>query len=281
MQVYRSLSKVFPRSFTAKVFFLAFCGTHVPLIALVAYVLWTSTDLAEHLSVVLVILAATLVGTSATWFALKAILRPIYKIEAAMRAFEEDEWIEPLPQDMQDELGLLMQRTSRLMQRVRTRIRDTEQSADTDPLTGLLNRRGFDRRVASLGTGAVIALDLDRFKEINDAYGHELGDEVLKHVARVLGSNLRRQDVIARFGGEEFVAFLPGVSRNEALVAAERLRGAIEQTISVEDRRVTISVGVSLGSKCLTTLISHADKATYESKRLGRNRVSVLIPTTA
>lgn len=146
MQVYRSLSKVFPRSFTAKVFFLAFCGTHVPLISLIAYVLWTGTDLADHLTVILVILAATLVGTAATWMALKAILRPIYKVEAAMRAFEEDEWIEPLPQDMDDELGHLMRHTSRLMQRVRTRIRDTQHSADSDPLTGLLNRRGFDRR---------------------------------------------------------------------------------------------------------------------------------------
>lgn len=281
MQVYRSLSKVFPRSFTAKVFFLAFCGTHVPLITLVSFVLWTGTDLADHLTVVLVVLAATLVGTGATLMALKAILRPIYKVEAAMRAFEEGEWIEPLPQDMDDELGRLMQRTSRLMHRVRTRIRDTELSADTDPLTGLLNRRGFDRRVASLGTGAIVALDLDRFKDINDAYGHEFGDKVLQQVASVLGSNLRRQDVLARFGGEEFVAFLPGVSRNEAVVAGERLRGAIAQSIRVKDRVVTASVGVSLGSTCLASLISHADKATYESKRLGRNKVSVQVVPAA
>jgi diguanylate cyclase (GGDEF)-like protein len=180
-----------------------------------------------------------------------------------MRAFEEDEWIEPLPQDMEDELGRLMQRTSRRMKRVRTRIRDTELSADTDPLTGLLNRRGFDRRVASLGAGAVVALDLDRIKEINDEHGHKLGDKVLQQVARVLGSNLRCQDVPAQFGGEEFLVFLSGVSRNEAGVAGERLRGAVEQSSSIDDRTVTVSVGVSLGSKCLTTLISHADKATY------------------
>lgn len=95
----------------------------------------------------------------------------------------------------------------------------------------------------------------------------------------MLSSNLRRQDVLARFGGEEFVAFLPGVSRSEAVVAGERLRGAVAQSIRVEDRVVTVSVGVALGSKCIATLISHADKATYESKRLGRNRVSVLIPS--
>jgi diguanylate cyclase (GGDEF)-like protein len=275
MRVYRTLAKVFPRSFTAKVFFLAFRGTHVPLIALVAYVLGTSEDLAGHFGAVVVVLVATLIGTGATLLALKAVLRPIYRIERTMQEFEATGTIEPLPLDMNDELGRLMQRTVRMMNKLTVRIETSERSADTDPLTGLLNRRGFDRRVAASEPGAVLLFDLDHFKAVNDEHGHDAGDNVLQAVALIMAGAIRHQDTLARYGGEEFVIFLPGVTRSEAALVAERIRGDIEAGLAGRSARVTTSVGVSVGSTCVSSLLAQADQAAYAAKRLGRNRVLV------
>lgn len=276
MYVYRSLARVFPGSFTAKVFFLAFVGTHVPLITLIVYLLAGRDRLSEHLDVVLLVLLATLLGTALTLFALKAILRPVYKVEQAMRTFEEDGNIQPLPQDMQDELGQLMQRTTRLMQRQRERIETTQLSADTDPLTGVLNRRGFDRRISGAGQGAVLHFDLDHFKQINDTLGHDAGDLVLQQVTQVAATCLRRDDILARFGGEEFVIFLPDSTVEGAEATAERIRVAIAEKVRANGQPVTASVGVSHGQGSLAALIARADQATYQSKSGGRNRVTVL-----
>jgi diguanylate cyclase (GGDEF)-like protein len=281
MRVYRCLAKVFPRSFTAKVFFLAFCGTHVPLIALVAYVLGTSEDLAGHFGAVVVVLVATLIGTGATLLALNAILRPIYRIERTMREFEATGIIEPLPLDMDDELGRLMQRTVRMMNKLTVRIENSERSADTDPLTGVLNRRGFDRRVAASEPGAVLLFDLDHFKAVNDEHGHDAGDSVLKAVAQIMAGAIRNQDTLARFGGEEFVIFLPGVTRSEAALVAERIRAQVEAGPSGRKAKITTSVGVSLGSSGVSSLLVQADQAAYEAKRLGRNRVSIFTEVSA
>ncbi|GHC61475.1 GGDEF domain-containing protein [Neogemmobacter tilapiae] len=276
MRIYKALARLFPGSFTAKVFFLAFVGTHVPLIVLIAYLLGGPDGLSQHLDILAMVLVATLVGTAATLFALKAILRPVYQVERAMQRFEDEGIIAPLPQDMQDELGRLMQRAGRMMARLQDRIETTQRSADTDPLTGVLNRRGFERRTARDGSGAVLHFDLDHFKAINDRLGHDAGDQVLQDVARLVADGLRQDDVLARFGGEEFVVFLSDVSAEEARLAAERLRRAIAENIRAGGAAVTASVGVSHGAGTLAERIARADQATYLSKNTGRNRVTVL-----
>lgn len=283
MTVYLALARLFPRSFTAKVFFLAFVGTHVPLIALATYLFGLGGGgFAGRGDVLLLVLVATLVGTGATLAALQAILRPVYRVEAAMQRFEEAGVMEPLPLTLNDELGRLMRRTDRLMHQVRLRIDDTQRSADTDPLTGLLNRRGFDRRLAQDGRqpGAVIHFDLDRFKAINDRLGHDGGDAVLVQVAGAAARVLRGQDLLARFGGEEFVAFLPGADRAEAQQVAERLRTAIAARVRAGDAPVTASFGIATGPGAaaesdVADLIRRADLATYASKRDGRDRVTL------
>ena len=276
MYVYQKLSRLFPSSFTAKVFFLAFVGTHVPLIVLIAYLLAGPDGLMQHLDILLMVLVATLIGTAATLLALKAILRPIYQVEKAMQRFEDEGAIQPLPQGMKDELGRLMQRTTRLLTRLQDRIETTQHSADTDPLTGVLNRRGFDRRLSGQGEGAVLHFDLDHFKQINDRLGHDAGDQVLQSVAETVASCLRREDILARFGGEEFVVFLPDASAEGAMATAERIREAIARQIKAGGKPVTASVGVSYGPGPLTERIARADQATYASKNAGRNRVTVL-----
>jgi len=159
-----------------------------------------------------------------------------------------------------------------------------EELATTDGLTGLSNHRAFQERLAEeVGRAArygtplsVILLDVDHFKQYNDAFGHPVGDEVLKAVARVLGQNAREADIVARYGGEEFVLILPQTNLDGAAQIAERLRAAVEGH-EWPKRAVTASFGVAdlrLGEQSGTNLIARADGALYESKRTGRNRVT-------
>lgn len=159
-----------------------------------------------------------------------------------------------------------------------------------DPLTGINNRRFFDQRVEEEITLAhrnhsplsCLFIDLDHFKSINDNHGHQAGDTVLKEVAKVLAEIMRTSDVLARFGGEEFVILLANTNKTVALEIAERIRKRIEQTpfkISVNKQLdVTMSIGLAImdqASSIKTTqqLLSAADKAVYSAKVAGRNRV--------
>jgi len=158
-------------------------------------------------------------------------------------------------------------------------------AAETDPLTGLLNRRGFFDATAALMTAnapkrapvSVLAFDLDKFKSINDRYGHEGGDAVLKLFAGVARKTMRANDIVGRIGGEEFVAVLSG-TLNEAMRAAERVRAAFEAAALAPDAPqipATVSIGVACGlpTVSIDTLIARADAALYRAKDQGRNRV--------
>ncbi len=275
MYLYALMSRLFPTSFTAKVFFIAFVGTHVPLLALAVRAMVQNAPLSEQLGTLAVALVATLIGTGICLAALRAILRPLYMVEAAMRDFEAGKQAVSLPFGFRDEVGQLMERTNRLVLHVNQKLDETTREAETDPLTGVLNRRGFERRVVDRAAGGMLLLDLDHFKEVNDTYGHEAGDHVLVDVAEAIQSVLRRSDVLARFGGEEFVIFLPGASSAEAMAAAERIRAVIESMVRAGDRPVTASVGVaqSRGLRPVADLLTAADAASYAAKRAGRNRV--------
>ena len=158
--------------------------------------------------------------------------------------------------------------------------------ARTDELTGLANRRGFrqylgepeQRSDKSKGSFAVIIGDLDHFKQINDQYGHEVGDFVLKDIAKILKSLVREEDLIVRWGGEEFLLLLVGTDLNGAQILAEKIRQKISSThisTGVGEIAVSMSIGVdaqSVGGDLFATLGS-ADQAMYEAKRRGRNCV--------
>ncbi|TDB93488.1 GGDEF domain-containing protein, partial [Nonomuraea longispora] len=162
-------------------------------------------------------------------------------------------------------------------------------AARTDAKTGLLNAAAWQREadteiVRSRRTGDTLALliiDIDHFKRVNDAHGHLVGDQVLVGVAATLRNQLRDYDVVGRFGGEEFVVLLPGADSHEARRVAERLRTRIgHMAIPADDAliRITISVGVALigvHGDDLIELLAAADLALYRAKELGRDRVCV------
>jgi len=160
--------------------------------------------------------------------------------------------------------------------------------AYTDTLTGLANRRFFTEAAAAeikrtqreQHTLAVLGLDLDHFKRVNDQYGHDVGDLVLQSAARVFQSALRTGDFAARMGGEEFSAFLPNADIAQATAVANRVRQAIASTPILlppgEVLTVTVSIGISLwqeGEEDLQPALKRADQALYQAKQNGRNRV--------
>jgi diguanylate cyclase (GGDEF)-like protein len=168
-------------------------------------------------------------------------------------------------------------------------IKDLERLATTDSLTRLAIRRSFlqraeaefDRSRRYQRALSVLMLDVDHFKQVNDTYGHEIGDRVLRLLADTCRSSLRQQDMLGRYGGEEFVAYLPETTADVALEVCERLRQNVE-LLTVNSPQGAVKVTVSIGIATLNratgnvnTLINAADKALYEAKQKGRNRVVV------
>jgi diguanylate cyclase (GGDEF)-like protein len=159
--------------------------------------------------------------------------------------------------------------------------------ASTDVLTGALNRRSLEQEAARLSarctrtgdTLAVMMIDVDHFKSINDRYGHPAGDEVLKRLTAVAQKTIRSDDYFARYGGEEFCILLPSTLEHEAWILADRLRQSYaEMTMEFgsEVVRSTISIGISDSTHAgieVTSLIAAADQAMYRAKQEGRNRV--------
>jgi two-component system cell cycle response regulator len=171
--------------------------------------------------------------------------------------------------------------------RLRTDFDNALQMAIIDPLTGLHNRRYLEINLEALYAEpakrefAVLMIDVDHFKSINDRHGHQTGDAVLQTVADVLRRNLRESDLIARYGGEEFVVVLRASDEPRAVELGERLRGAIAQIPRAPDPRVTISVGVAMSryAGSAEALIERADHAMYQAKRAGRDRVVQYVET--
>jgi diguanylate cyclase (GGDEF)-like protein len=163
----------------------------------------------------------------------------------------------------------------------------SEIAASTDYLTGVANRRtlmegGQERfsRASERGIGLTVAvLDLDNFKAINDTFGHDVGDKALIQVAGLLKQSTRKADIVARFGGEEFVVLMEGLLHDESLAAVERIRAAIEACAiyaGTDIVPVTISAGVAFtmpGDLNFDHVLRRADRVLYAAKRSGKNRV--------
>jgi len=186
-------------------------------------------------------------------------------------------------------------RTKALQDELRQKNRELEEAlskveilAITDPLTGLFNRRHFEtiveaefnRTVRYKTPTSCLMIDVDHFKNINDAYGHRAGDMVLKELSETVKNCLRKVDTLARWGGEEFMVLLPRTAKEHALRAASRILTAISANeFTGIDRQVTVSIGIaSVPESSLNTFekfIDAADLALYEAKSKGRNRVAV------
>lgn len=177
-------------------------------------------------------------------------------------------------------------RRKRYQERLRADLDRSLEMAVTDPLTGLRNRRYVRRHLEGVlrnSGAAVLLIDVDRFKSVNDTYGHAAGDDVLREVAERVRGHLRAADVVARYGGEEFLVVMSGATAEDGQLVAERLRSAISTVPIQADGRtlsVTASVGVAAGEMGALSdeVVSAADAALYRAKNNGRNRVELAVP---
>lgn len=177
-----------------------------------------------------------------------------------------------------------------LEQTVAERTAELEKLAISDPLTLVYNRRHFftlaerelERSRQKESELSVILLDADNFKNINDTYGHQAGDQALIELSRNCLETIRKKDIFARYGGEEFILLLPDETLSDAQATAERLRKKIAETpliVNGQNIPITISLGVASTNpsiaKNMNSLVAQADKALYKSKQNGRNRVTI------
>jgi diguanylate cyclase (GGDEF)-like protein len=167
-----------------------------------------------------------------------------------------------------------------------------EKKSITDFLTGLYNRRHFvelsqqyyDTAIRYQQELSILLLDIDKFKSINDKYGHHFGDKVLRETANIIKQTLRSSDIVSRYGGEEFIVLLPETTKDKAFELAERIRQKVENNImkmeNEADFRTTVSIGISAvdsnRDKNIDESIKRADMAMYKAKQLGRNTISEL-----
>ncbi|HWA01870.1 MAG TPA: PleD family two-component system response regulator [Caulobacterales bacterium] len=210
----------------------------------------------------------------------------------AIRALElgaHDVIVRPIDEDEIVARARTLMRRKRYMDALRTRLDHSLELAVTDQLTGLYNRRFLFAQLNPLVQRAqcggdqvsVMVIDLDHFKRINDTYGHDVGDEVLKEFSARLATNVRPSDFACRLGGEEFVVIMPAASGDLACLAAERIRRNICASPfriagPADELELTVSIGVAAsegGDESAETLLKRADEGLYEAKRAGRNRV--------
>jgi diguanylate cyclase len=178
--------------------------------------------------------------------------------------------------------------SSQELDKIRDSLKVAEQRSNTDALTGLANRRSLEdffrsAQIAAMETGdplSILMIDIDHFKKFNDSYGHQVGDQVLRLVAKVLQDSVRDVDLAARYGGEELIAVLPGANIDVCREVAERIRRRISEArltrraTGQEIASVTVSIGVAQFrlAESAEAMVERCDRALYQAKRLGRNR---------
>ena len=250
-------------------------------------------------------LAAALLASALAWLAARRLSVDLYALADAASGVEADRPGSDIPamqssrevQQLSQALGRmthhLLAAREAMEEKVRLRTLELEAAnraldlqARTDALTGLLNRRGFETQMAfavalarrSSRPLSLITVDVDHFKRVNDTHGHEAGDEVLRRLARTLESRLRGSDVVARLGGEEFVALLPDTDLNGAQSIAQALVTAMAEQQDPVVGTITVSAGVATmrgAEDNGAAMLRRGDAALYEAKGQGRNRVCV------
>ena len=188
-------------------------------------------------------------------------------------------------QDANHALTEKLDHSSNELEQLKEELEETRRAASTDILTGIPNRQAFENRLTQLiseqSPFCLLVADIDFFKNFNDSYGHQLGDKVLRFVAQTLQNQLKGQDMVTRFGGEEFAIILPDTPFGGAIAVAENLRKAVQrQRLRRTDNQeyignVTLSLGVAMfrnGEK-REEIIERADSALYQAKKNGRNCV--------
>lgn len=277
MRFYRATRFIFPRSYKLRIFAICFCAVHVPL-AVFCLTQWALEAWDWRLFVPL--LLATLVGTIAAIGALAALLAPIENAIKLLKALQAGRPVKAVPIGGADLVGELLTAVATASAENTRRMDRLKAAAEIDLLTGVRNRRGFLDALPSLlrpDQPSVVALiDLDHFKSVNDKFGHDDGDHMLAAFAARLERGVRRSDMCARWGGEEFAVLLPDTDIAAAHRVMERLRLSLHvDPIAIGDFTLTFSCGLAAApdSASLSTALREADVALYQAKAGGRDMI--------
>ena len=274
MQFYLATSFIFPRSLRLRIFTLCFIATHMPLIAYCAWGLATGRiALAEFV----LLTVMTVAGTGLALFGIGALLNPIHALADTLHQGSNDN---PALPEIGDVIHTLYTGVHRAAATTRAQIDDLHVAAHEDPLTGLANRRGFMAQVEGLPgerrRGCIAIIDIDHFKQVNDQLGHDEGDRVLAAFADRLSAQMRRMDIVARWGGEEFLLFFQDAIEDEACWSLSRIASQMRDAAigRINGRPISFSAGVARWSgDDMHRVIEAADSALYEAKGAGRDRI--------
>lgn len=279
MHFYLATSFIFPRSLRLRLFALCFVATHLPLLG---YLGWGLASDRIQLAEFVLLTLATVIGTGIALLGIGALLNPIHALAETLH--RSDGQVPALP-EVGDVIHTLYAGVQRAANATRERLEDLHQAAHEDPLTGIANRRGFLAHMEALPDdrrkGCVAIIDIDYFKRVNDLLGHEEGDRVLAAFATRLSALVRRVDVVARWGGEEFAIFFQDCIEDEACWSLARIASRMRSDPigEVHDRPISFSAGLCrwTGSD-LNDALKRADNALYQAKESGRDRVCRAAP---
>jgi diguanylate cyclase (GGDEF)-like protein len=286
MRFYRATAFLFPRNYERRILLVGLGMAIVPLVACVAFQAITGE---WHAPTLIAILVTTLVAAPLGLAAISALLSPIRRAVDSLEAVWGGRPFIEVPYCGDDLVGRLFRGVAAAAEEAASQLESRLGAADRDALTGIRNRSGFLDSAESilLGTGnSVVALvDIDHFKLINERFGHDAGDALLKGLAARLEDSLRRTDIAARWGGEEFAVLFPDTQLDEARLVMERLRAsvALDSEFGQEGWPVTFSCGLaSLRTFAELGDATHqAEAALRVAKESGRNRVQVARETQA
>lgn len=273
--------KFLKKSLTAKILFVSFLGTHVPLIALLSFFLFLSDlPLSAHLDVLIIALIATLIGTTLTLLGLFLLLSPVRMTASALENYRKKHILPKLPTMFKDEAGILMANTQLTLEELSALMQSVQEEALTDALTGLLNRRALIKRldsaIARKESLIISLIDLNKFKQINDTYGHKAGDEVLTYFSKALKTHSPTDSWIARLGGDEFVMLFENSSSVQVKILFDQVRLYMQKHPLALENGVQItpefSVGIqTINSPCSAEMaLERADAAMYRDKKSNR-----------
>ncbi|MCU7836631.1 MAG: diguanylate cyclase [gamma proteobacterium symbiont of Taylorina sp.] len=222
----------------------------------------------------------------------KIFTDPIFVLTTVMKDIETNyNYEQNISISRNDEFQILFDGFNKMIKTIQEQNTRLKLLADTDPMTHLYNRRYLTKVSESILDLAkrnetdlsVLMLDIDKFKNINDTYGHNVGDDAIISLAIILQEESRKSDILSRWGGEEFVILLPATNIDGALVISEKIRTVVEELVikieDVQELKFTVSIGVSQINKerdvSIENSINRADKALYEAKESGRNKVCI------
>lgn len=217
----------------------------------------------------------------------KKVLVPMKQLAENIRSMQKHESMVKYPCH-DDDMGVMLRRFYSMKEQIDIDLEDLKRAGFTDALTGLYSRRYFfqvAQHQAQVATrnghpSCILMCDADHFKQVNDSYGHLVGDEALKHIAKLIADNVRESDVCARFGGEEFIILLNNSNMDNSILIGEKIRAAIERT-PCKHNGISLSMTISIGAADIRGALEsdvndafdRADKALYAAKNGGRNQV--------